>query len=58
MALLIFDALSLPFGLKKPERKLLEAAAILHDCGYFISYGSHHKPFYGWQMDLTAVEAP
>jgi exopolyphosphatase/guanosine-5'-triphosphate,3'-diphosphate pyrophosphatase len=46
MALSIFDALSLPFGLKKPERKLLEAAAILHDCGYFISYGSHHKHSY------------
>jgi len=46
MALSIFDALALPFGLKKPERKLLEAAAILHDCGYFISYGSHHKHSY------------
>ena len=46
LALKIFDALALPFGLKKPERKLLEAAAILHDCGYFISYGSHHKHSY------------
>jgi exopolyphosphatase/guanosine-5'-triphosphate,3'-diphosphate pyrophosphatase len=46
MALSIFDALTLPFGLKKPERKLLEAAAILHDIGYFISYGSHHKHSY------------
>lgn len=46
LALSIFDALSLPFGLKKPERKLLEAAAILHDSGYFISYGSHHKHSY------------
>lgn len=46
ISLSIFDALSLPFGLKKPERKLLEAAAILHDCGYFISYGSHHKHSY------------
>lgn len=46
MALSIFDALSLPFGLKKTEKKLLEAAAILHDCGYFISYGSHHKHTY------------
>jgi exopolyphosphatase/guanosine-5'-triphosphate,3'-diphosphate pyrophosphatase len=32
--------------MKKPERKLLEASAILHDCGYFISYGSHHKHSY------------
>jgi exopolyphosphatase/guanosine-5'-triphosphate,3'-diphosphate pyrophosphatase len=46
MALAIFDALALPFGLTKPERKLLEAAAMLHDCGYFISYGSHHKHSY------------
>lgn len=46
LALSIFDALAPPFGLKKPERKLLEAAAILHDCGYFISYGSHHKHSY------------
>jgi exopolyphosphatase/guanosine-5'-triphosphate,3'-diphosphate pyrophosphatase len=46
MALSIYDALTLPFGLSKPERKLLEAAAILHDCGYFISYGSHHKHSY------------
>jgi exopolyphosphatase/guanosine-5'-triphosphate,3'-diphosphate pyrophosphatase len=42
----IFDGLALPFGLKKPERKLLEAAAILHDSGYFISYSSHHKHSY------------
>ncbi|HEY5523177.1 MAG TPA: Ppx/GppA phosphatase family protein [Desulfuromonadaceae bacterium] len=46
MALSIFDALALPFGLKTSERKLLEAAAILHDSGYFISYGSHHKHSY------------
>ncbi len=46
MALSIFDSLALPFGLKTTERKLLEAAAILHDSGYFISYGSHHKHSY------------
>jgi exopolyphosphatase/guanosine-5'-triphosphate,3'-diphosphate pyrophosphatase len=46
LGLSIFDALAHPFGLKSPERKLLEAAAILHDCGYFISYGSHHKHSY------------
>jgi exopolyphosphatase/guanosine-5'-triphosphate,3'-diphosphate pyrophosphatase len=46
ISLSIYDALALPFGLSKPERKLLEAAAILHDCGYFISYGSHHKHSY------------
>jgi exopolyphosphatase/guanosine-5'-triphosphate,3'-diphosphate pyrophosphatase len=46
MALSIFDALAVPFGLKPVERKLLEAAAILHDSGYFISYSSHHKHSY------------
>lgn len=46
LALSLFDSLALPFGLKKTERKLLEAAAILHDSGYFISYGSHHKHSY------------
>jgi exopolyphosphatase/guanosine-5'-triphosphate,3'-diphosphate pyrophosphatase len=46
LALSIFDSLALSFGFKKPERKLLEAAAILHDSGYFISYGSHHKHSY------------
>jgi exopolyphosphatase/guanosine-5'-triphosphate,3'-diphosphate pyrophosphatase len=46
MALSIFDALVLPFGMKTSEKKLLEAAALLHDSGYFISYGSHHKHSY------------
>jgi exopolyphosphatase/guanosine-5'-triphosphate,3'-diphosphate pyrophosphatase len=46
MALSLFDVLALPFGFRKQEKKLLEAAAILHDCGYFISYGSHHKHSY------------
>jgi exopolyphosphatase/guanosine-5'-triphosphate,3'-diphosphate pyrophosphatase len=46
MALSIFDALTLQFGLQPIEKKLLEAAAILHDSGYFISYSSHHKHSY------------
>ena len=46
MALAIFDSLELPFGMKPSDKKLLEAASILHDCGYFISYGSHHKHSY------------
>ena len=45
-ALSIFDALAVPFSLKPIERKLLEAAGILHDSGYFISYNSHHKHSY------------
>jgi exopolyphosphatase/guanosine-5'-triphosphate,3'-diphosphate pyrophosphatase len=46
MSLSIFNALALPFELTASEKKLLEAAAILHDCGYFISYSSHHKHSY------------
>ena len=46
MALSIFEAMELPFGLHAAEKKLLEAAAILHDSGYFISYSSHHKHSY------------
>lgn len=43
VALSIFDNLAKEFGLKKNERRLLEAAALLHDVGYFISYNCHHK---------------
>jgi exopolyphosphatase/guanosine-5'-triphosphate,3'-diphosphate pyrophosphatase len=46
LALSVFDGLSAPFSLKKPDRKLLEAAALLHDVGYFIAYSSHHKHSY------------
>jgi exopolyphosphatase/guanosine-5'-triphosphate,3'-diphosphate pyrophosphatase len=46
LALSIFDRLSAPFNLKKSDRKLLEAAALLHDVGYFIAYSSHHKHSY------------
>jgi exopolyphosphatase/guanosine-5'-triphosphate,3'-diphosphate pyrophosphatase len=43
ISLSIFDALAKESGLKKNDRRLLEAAALLHDVGYFISYNSHHK---------------
>jgi len=46
LALSLFDGLAAPFNLKKSDRKLLEAAAILHDVGYFIAYSSHHKHSY------------
>lgn len=46
LALTMFDVLAVPFHLKKSDRKLLEAAAILHDVGYFIAYSSHHKHSY------------
>ena len=43
VSLSMFDSLAKEFGLKKNDRRLLEAAALLHDVGYFISYNSHHK---------------
>jgi exopolyphosphatase / guanosine-5'-triphosphate,3'-diphosphate pyrophosphatase len=43
LALLIFDAVAPSAGMGEPERRLLEAAAILHDIGYLISYTRHHK---------------
>jgi exopolyphosphatase/guanosine-5'-triphosphate,3'-diphosphate pyrophosphatase len=46
LALSLFDTLAVPFNLKKNDRKLLEAAALLHDVGYFIAYNSHHKHSY------------
>lgn len=46
LALSLFDGLSKDFAMKRGERKFLEAAALLHDIGYFISYNSHHKHSY------------
>jgi exopolyphosphatase/guanosine-5'-triphosphate,3'-diphosphate pyrophosphatase len=46
LALSLFDTLSGPFNMIKSDRKLLEAAAILHDVGYFIAYSGHHKHSY------------
>lgn len=43
LSLRLFDQLAKTFSLKKRERVLLEAAALLHDVGYYISYHSHHK---------------
>lgn len=46
LALDIFRPLARPFKLGEREQRLLEAAAILHDVGYFINYSSHHKHSY------------
>jgi exopolyphosphatase/guanosine-5'-triphosphate,3'-diphosphate pyrophosphatase len=46
IALAICDALAFMFSLGKKERQLLEAAALVHDTGYFISYAGHHKHTY------------
>jgi exopolyphosphatase/guanosine-5'-triphosphate,3'-diphosphate pyrophosphatase len=42
----IFKALSRPYSMGEKESRILEAAAILHDVGYFINYSSHHKHSY------------
>lgn len=46
LALEIFQALAARFGFTDKDRRLLEAAALLHDVGYFINYSSHHKHSY------------
>jgi exopolyphosphatase/guanosine-5'-triphosphate,3'-diphosphate pyrophosphatase len=46
LALEIFDAAASPFGLGEKERQMIEAAALVHDVGYFISYSGHHKHTY------------
>ncbi len=42
-ALLIFDEMLDEHGLDRHQRVMLEAAAILHDIGSYISGSSHHK---------------
>ncbi len=46
MALQIFAAVAKRHALDKRSQELLEAAALLHDIGYFISYHQHHKHSY------------
>lgn len=46
LALEIYHALAKRYGFTEKERRLLEAAALLHDVGYFINYSSHHKHSY------------
>lgn len=46
LALTVFDAIAPTAGLGDRDRQLLEAAALLHDVGYFIGYSGHHKHTY------------
>ena len=39
----IFDSLAAGSELTRHQRMLLSAAALLHDIGYHIAHGSHHK---------------
>ena len=42
-ALSMFDQLGAFHGLGEADRRILHAAAILHDIGTFVSYNRHHK---------------
>jgi exopolyphosphatase/guanosine-5'-triphosphate,3'-diphosphate pyrophosphatase len=42
----IFEALEPTYAMGPRSCQLLEAAALLHDVGYFISYSKHHKHSY------------
>jgi exopolyphosphatase/guanosine-5'-triphosphate,3'-diphosphate pyrophosphatase len=46
LALAIFATVSSDPALDERARQMLEAAALLHDVGYFISYDRHHKHSY------------
>lgn len=43
LALAIYDQLAPLHNLDDDSRELLEAAALLHDVGYYISHSDHHK---------------
>jgi len=46
LALALFDALGERLDLTREDRAVLADAALLHDCGYHISYERHHKHSY------------
>lgn len=46
LSLRIFDALRERYNMTLEEREYIEAAAVLHDIGYYISHSSHHKHSY------------
>ncbi len=50
LALSIYDQIAereeVPDRERTTERRLLEAAGVLHDCGYLVNYSRHHKHSY------------
>ena len=46
LSLEIFSQVASTFGLPEKARQMMEAAALLHDIGYFIGYSGHHKHTY------------
>lgn len=63
LALLLFDQLGLLHGLENSDRRILLAAALLHDIGQFLAYRKHHKHscyliFHSELPGLTGIEVP
>ena len=46
LALVLFDAIGSRLGLTGEDRQALADAALVHDCGYHISFDRHHKHSY------------
>jgi exopolyphosphatase/guanosine-5'-triphosphate,3'-diphosphate pyrophosphatase len=46
LSVAIFEALEPTYAMGPRAAQMLEAAALLHDVGYFISYSKHHKHSY------------
>lgn len=46
MSLQIFDQTKMLHNLSNTERELLEAAALLHEVGFFVSHTAHHRHSY------------
>jgi exopolyphosphatase / guanosine-5'-triphosphate,3'-diphosphate pyrophosphatase len=46
LSLSLFDQLQAAHGLTETDRRILLAAALLHDIGQFVSYRRHHKHSY------------
>jgi len=55
LAASLFDQMAGPLGLPSEERRLLTAAALLHDIGSYISFKRHHR--HTWYL-LSESELP
>jgi exopolyphosphatase/guanosine-5'-triphosphate,3'-diphosphate pyrophosphatase len=53
LALSIFDQAAIALGIDVATRPLLEAAAMLHDIGYYVAYDRHHEHTYHLVVNST-----
>jgi exopolyphosphatase/guanosine-5'-triphosphate,3'-diphosphate pyrophosphatase len=53
LALSIFDQVAGPLDIDAATRPLLEAAAMLHDIGYYVAYDRHHEHTYHLVVNST-----